>query len=587
MAFVSNLRISDNNMPAIATSQITAQRLGKALRLRYEEYIHNRECEPSQKDYEVKMASRALAAFTLFQLGNIDDKEAGEGVCDSTKDGGIDGICVNHSEKIVVVVQSKFNQSGGGTWTKDDFLAFKDACEKLQGEQYNKFDTILQEKKNDIAIALSSFDYKFIFAMTHTGKRGAAESILVDMQNWQKELNSAALMEENTPDEDLAFQVHLVSAEDLQHWLQSGSRQSIDLDEVEIERYGFIDEPYKAFYGVVSGDQIGDWWKSHGTRLFTKNIRNSLGKTEVNEAIKSTAGDQPELFWFFNNGITLLVKEIEPHRKNSNRGPERGLFKFRDISVINGAQTVSSLGLLIDSLGDKLSKIKISARFIKIHDDQDNLISNSITKANNFQNRVLGRDFASQRPEQHRLAKELIIEGYQYQLLRVDTNIPSDEQKTIDLDEALNALACLTKNSTIVSTLKSHRGRFFDNFEGNLYKTVFNPTVSGIKLINSVLHLRAIDVLISKMLRSTDKLTHGRRHLIITHANRYFASVLLSSTPGLIISKDQIDPDISVLQDKLKELIENTELFLDKNYPNAYPARFFANSSKLDELYAL
>lgn len=587
MAFVSDLKVEDNNMPANATSQITAQRLGKALRERYQNYIHKRECDPAQKDYDVKMASRALAAFTLFQLGNIDDKEAGEGVCDSTYDGGIDGISVNHSEKIVVVVQSKFNQSGGGTWTKDDFLAFKDACEKLQEEQYQNFDVVLRDKKSDISIALSSFDYKFIFAMTHTGKRGAAESILFDMQNWQKELNSAALMDENTANEDLAFQVHLISAEDLQHWLQTGSRQSIDLDEVEIERYGFIDTPHKAFYGVVSGDQIGDWWKSHGTRLFTKNIRNSLGKTEVNEAIKSTALEQPDMFWFFNNGITLLVKDIEPHRKNSSRGPERGSFKFRDISVINGAQTVSSLGMLFDSLGDKLSSIKVSARFIKVNDDQDDVISNAITKANNFQNRVLGRDFASQRPEQHRLAKELIIEGYQYQLLRVDTNIPSNDQKTIDLDEALNALACLTKNSTIVGTLKSYRGRFFDNFEGSLYKSVFNSSVSGIKVINAVSHLRVIDALIIKKLNEIDKLLSGRRHLIVTHANRYFASVLLNSTPGLVLSKDQIEPDTKTLQERLDDLIRNTEAFLDVNYPNAYPARFFANSGKLDELYAL
>lgn len=587
MAFVSDLKPEDNTMPANATSQITAQRLGKALRERYQDFIHKRECLQTQSDYDVKMASRALAAFTLFQLGNIDDKEAGEGVCDSTKDGGIDGICVNHSEKIVVVVQSKFNQSGGGTWTKDDFLAFKDACEKLQGEQYQHFDEVLRDKKSDISIALSSFDYKFIFAMTHTGKRGAAQSILLDMQNWQKELNSAALMDACTANEDLAFQVHLISAEDLQHWLQTGSRQSIDLDEVEIERYGFIDEPHKAFYGVVSGDQIGDWWKSHGTRLFSKNIRNSLGKTEVNEAIKSTALEQPEMFWFFNNGITLLVKDIEPHRKNSSRGPERGTFKFHDISVINGAQTVSSLGMLFDTIGDNLSKIKISARFIKVNDDQDDILSNLITKANNFQNRVLGRDFASQRPEQHRLAKELIIEGYQYQLLRIDTNTPSNEQKTIDLDEALNALACLTRNSTIVGTLKSYRGRFFDNFEGNLYKSVFNSSVSGIKVINAVLHLRVIDNLILKKLNEIDKLLYGRRHLIVTHANRYFASVLLKSTPGLDLSKDQIEPNTVDLESKLDTLINDTEIFLDKNYPNAYPARFFANAGKLDELYKL
>ncbi|MCG4788019.1 AIPR family protein, partial [Roseburia faecis] len=82
--------------------------------------------------------------------------------------------------------------------------------------------------------------------------------------------------------------------------------------------YGLMSEPYQAFYGQISGDQVVDWWRAHGTKLFSKNIRNILGSTEVNESIKATAITNPELFWYFNNGVTLLVSEIEPHRRNSN-----------------------------------------------------------------------------------------------------------------------------------------------------------------------------------------------------------------------------------------------------------------------------
>lgn len=308
MAFVSDLRVEDNATAAPATAQVISQRLGSALRKRYQANIHKRECQQEQSDYEVKMASRALAAFTMFQLGGIDDKDAAESVCDSSHDGGIDGICVNHNDKTVVVVQSKFNQAGNGTWTRNDFLAFKDSCEKLQEERYDLFDEILQEKSVDINRAINSFDYKFIFAMTHTGKKGASEIVLRDMQEWQEELNSAAFTPADSPKEEWAFQVHLVSSEDLLHWLQAGSRNQVDLKSVEIERYGFIDAPHKAFYGVVSGDQIADWWRSYSQRLFTKNIRNILGKTDVNEEIKKSALQNPSMFWFYNNGITLLGK---------------------------------------------------------------------------------------------------------------------------------------------------------------------------------------------------------------------------------------------------------------------------------------
>jgi len=585
MAFVSDLKIEDNAVAAAATATVTAQRLGTTLRERYENFIHKRECVPTQSDYNVKMASRALAAFTLYQLGNIDDQSAGGGVCDSTKDGGIDGICVNHNEKLVVVVQSKYNQSGSGTWIKDDFLSFKDACDKLQKQQYHLFDEILQNKQSDINIALNSLDYKFIFAMTHTGKKGAADLILLDMQKWQLELNEAAIMPEGTPKEELAFQVHLISAEDIMNWIHSGTRGTIDIKNVELLNYGSIDKPYMALYGVVSGDQVVDWWKGHGQRLFSKNIRNILGKTEVNEEIKRTASKDPEMFWFFNNGITLLVDEIEPYRRNVSTGPERGFFDFKDISVINGAQTVSSLGTLVNIPPERLSKIKIPARFIKVSDDDNNKVSNLITRANNFQNRVMGRDFASQQPDQHRLAHELALEGYQYQLLRTDEESAQRSAKVIDLDEALNALACLTKIDTVVATLKSNRGRFFDNFDGNLYKSVFNPQVAGIKLINAVVHFRVIDALITNELNSTDKSSNSRKHLIITHANRFFSSVLLNEVPRLKMATSIIDPDSLQLKNALLQLIAKTESYMAVNYSSAYPARFFANSNKIKELY--
>lgn len=585
MAFVTDIRIEDNAMAAAATAQVTAQRLGVTLRERFQGFIHKRECDPKQSDYSVKMASRALAAFAMYQLGGVDDQYAGESVCDSSKDGGIDGLAINHNEKLVVVVQSKFNQSGTGTWTKEDFMCFKDACEKLQSEKYEYFDTILQNKSSEISAALANFGYKFIFAMVHTGKKGAAEDILCEMQKWQHQLNAAAFTPESDPKEDWPFQVHLVSSEDMMQWLQSGSRSQIDLNGVEIERFGFINEPYRAFYGSVSGDQIADWWALYGARLFTKNIRNMLGKTEVNDEIKKTAIENPSMFWFYNNGITVLVKEATPDKRNAAPNIERGRFDFKDVSIINGAQTVSSIGTCVDALGDNIYALKVLVRFIVIDEDVNDVKANAITRANNLQNRVLGRDFASQQPDQHRLARELILEGYQYQLLRTDDDQAQASMKIIGLDEALNALACLSKNNTVVSTLKSNRGRFFENFEGSLYKTIFNPKVSGLKLINAVLHFRVVDKLIGKLLSTIDKSIHGRRHLIVTHGNRYFASVLLSQVKSLSSSTELLVPDEASLSQQLDELVDKVERYMEDKYPTAYPARFFSNTEKIQELY--
>lgn len=588
MAFVKDIRIEDNKVPATPTSRVVAQRLGKSLRERFQDYIHKRECNTIQQDYDVKMASRAIAAFSIYNLAVVDDVTAGRSVCDSSSDGGIDAICINHNEKRVVVVQSKFNQKGNSTWSKEDFLLFKDACEKLQLGEYSRFDEILQHMASDIEIGLESQDYKFLFVMAHTGKRGAAEIILSDMQTWQDELNLAALTLQGTPQDDLPFQVHLVSAEDLTEWLQARTHVNIDLDDVEIENYGRKDDPYLAFYGQVSGDQILEWWEAHGTRLFAKNIRNLLGSTDVNESIKNTASNNPEMFWYYNNGITLLVSEISPHRRNAQRGTVIGTFNFTNVSVINGAQTVSTIGQIFKTVSDenrdRITQIKILARFIKVANIENAEVATAITKANNHQNRVLGRDFASQHTEQLRLSKELSVENYQYQLLRTDDQYIHADTSTIDLDEALDALACLTMSGSIIATLKDKRGRFFDNLDSQLYRSIFNPTVSGIKLINAVVHLRMVERLISVKLNSTDRSVYRKRHLIITHANRVITALLLNKVSNIATATELISPDETILSIKLDLIVDEAEQYFERNYANAYPARFFGNVEKVNEI---
>ncbi|EPU3919093.1 AIPR family protein [Aeromonas hydrophila] len=588
MAFVKDLQASDNAVPAIATSQIVAQRLGKALREKFQEHIHKRECLPEQKDYDIKMSSRAIAAFVIYNLATVDDVVAGMSVCDSSDDGGIDAICVNHSEKVVVIVQSKFNQSGNNTWNKTDFLSFKDACERLQLGEYHRFDLILQKMTADIEVGLNSQDYKFMFVMAHTGKRGAAEIILKDMQEWQDELNDAALVTPNTQQDQLPFQVHLVSAEDLTEWMQKGSHLNIDLEDVELDNYGQKSTPYLAFYGQVSGDQILEWWTSHGTRLFSKNIRNILGQTDVNDSIKLTSLNSPEMFWYYNNGITLLVSDIHPHRRNANRSTERGSFKFINASVINGAQTVSTIGQLFSNASPedlaKLSQLRVPARFIKVPDIDNADVAVAITKANNHQNRVLGRDFASQHPEQLRLAKEMAVESYQYQLLRTAEQKKSTDAKVIDLDEALDGLSCLNGSASIITTLKSQRGRFFDNLDGSLYKSLFNPSVSGIKVINAVIHLRSIEKLINEKLLLTDKNNQRKRHLIITHANRVISSLLLDNVSRISKATELVDVNEGALSEKLDDLVVKMERYIEEYHVNAYPARFFANVEKVSEI---
>jgi len=255
---------------------------------------------------------------------------------------------------------------------------------------------------------------------------------------------------------------------------------------------------------------------------------------------------------------------------------------------MNGAQTVSTIGQIFKAISeenrDKLAQIKIPARFIKVANIENTEVAAAITKANNHQNRVLGRDFASQHSEQLRISKELAVENYQYQLLRTDDQYIHADASTIDLDEALDSLACLTMSASIIATLKDKRGRFFENLDGQLYKSVFNPTVSGIKVINAVVHLRAIERLIDSKLSTTDRSTYRKRYLIITHANRVIIALLLNKVSNIATSTELISLDEELLSSKLDSIVDEAEQYFERNYTNAYPTRFFGNVEKVNEI---
>ncbi|CDG99219.1 conserved hypothetical protein [Xenorhabdus bovienii str. puntauvense] len=581
---VHNLRHEDNTSAPSSTSSLVAKRIGSTLKTRFEQYIHKKECAKGQADYDVKMTSRSIAAFCVCQLGNVDDEIAGASVCDSSTDGGIDAICINHTEKVVVVVQSKFNQSGSNTWTRNDFLSFKDATDHLLSENLDRFDSLLQQKQKDISIALEDSEYKFKFAMIHTGKKGAASIILEDMQSWQENLNDEALMEENTPEEDWPFQIHLISAEDIQQWLRDGSSQLVDLNGVELIQCGKVGDNQQAIYGTLTGDQIHEWYNQYGTKLFKKNIRNLLGKTDVNDAIKQTAISDPENFWYFNNGITLLVGEISPHKRNLLRNADLKTFDFKNISVINGAQTVSSIGSLPHLSLEHLSKIKVLARFIRLSNPNSDELSNDITKANNHQNRVTGRDFAAQHPEQKRLANEIAIEGYTYTLLRSEAN-HSVSEKNIDMDDALSALACLTCFPATLATLKSNRGKFFENLSSNLYRSVFNSSISGLMIINAVTLFKCIEHNLNENENKNNN-SKKKKNLII-HGTRVLSAMTLFKFHREISKGEKFtisDSDNEEIKSIIERAISLSFDYINENYPSAYLARFFSNREKIEEL---
>src|SRR5262249_16559722 len=111
---------------------------------------------------------------------------------------------------------------------------------------------------------------------------------------------------------------------------EQGNVQSIEL-EVFLHEWGKVREPYLAYYGQVSASEVAAWHDAHGTRLFERNLRKVIDRSDVNAAIGKTLDECPNRLIYFNNGIVALCESID---KKPLGGDSRdtGCFVCRGVS---------------------------------------------------------------------------------------------------------------------------------------------------------------------------------------------------------------------------------------------------------------
>jgi hypothetical protein len=142
-------------------------------------------------------------------------------------------------------------------------------------------------------------------------------------------------------------------------------------------------------------------YSKHGTKLFSANVRDYLGSissdANINNGIKKTAETEPENFWPYNNGLTILVNSF--HSQTPASGKKRLIFS--GMSIVNGAQTTGALATLIKA---PPATAKVAVRMIKTENQE---ILYNIIRYNNSQNKVAAADFRSTDQIQKRLRKEM------------------------------------------------------------------------------------------------------------------------------------------------------------------------------------
>lgn len=149
--------------------------------------------------------------------------------------------------------------------------------------------------------------------------------------------------------------------------------------------------------------------------LFGQNLRDALSekKSKTFSAMLQTIKNEPERFWNYNNGITIICEELDAKRKGRDGNVD--LIQISNFSIINGAQTTSALGAflrqaILENNEDNIEKLKKVYVLVRIMQVNNECLRGNISIYNNLQNPISSRDQVANNYEQNRL-HDMLIQG--------------------------------------------------------------------------------------------------------------------------------------------------------------------------------
>ena len=156
--------------------------------------------------------------------------------------------------------------------------------------------------------------------------------------------------------------------------------------------------------GILKLREITEFVSKNKDYVFESNIRQWMQfKTTVNKGLRETLQNNPEKFFYYNNGITIVVSDFVELGDN--------LIELHAPQIVNGAQTSNSI--LDHSKRTKNMEGSMTVTIIKADDEQE---QNNITKYRNSQNSVRGKDLVSLMDFHKSIKSQLKNCGYFYEI---------------------------------------------------------------------------------------------------------------------------------------------------------------------------
>ena len=362
-----------------------------------------------------KKLQRGIAFVDLSTSIICDYEMQKEDLIDGDDDKGIDSIFIvdNEQGKFIKILNCKSSESDG--FSEKDLRDFKEGLQYLfekNKKEYSKlknknFLTKIEEVRED----KEKIQKVNCFYCVFSGGNNLNDKV----NRIKEEMESYFKLYFKSIYPYAIFSLNLISAEDL-YSLDVKRNETLKNETIELKYFGdktisseIEIEKVKGRLATVKGDDIAKLVKKYGDALFEKNVRGWMSFRKYNKDILNSCSSvsDAELFWFLNNGITVVCEKCIPD-------PDKKVLKMKNPQIINGQQT----SIVLEKAYEKNQLKKTVKILLKIYETTDADIIVKVAKATNSQLVVKSRDLVSNSPEQVALQNEFSRKFYFYEKQR-------------------------------------------------------------------------------------------------------------------------------------------------------------------------
>lgn len=345
-----------------------------------------------------------------------DDNAASSAVTGGSGDKSIDGVFIDHKVQIAYLIQAKNREAATAREKREDLINFAQPLTHIEPASFK----ILSENMHphvakllkDVRKCVVERDYKLKMFYITLGV--ASTALITESEKMVRKAQRKPSLEVFTsprvlhifrdyldgvappiPELDLEFEVH----------------QNIEITGV-LQRFDKTNN-IESWVVSMKGDTIAELYNFAGVRLFARNIRGFLGGGgAINTGMSSTLSRQPDHFFYYNNGITIVCDRAE-HKASKGK-------KFLTVfnpQIINGQQTTRMLAVNKEDAENASVLVKVMqiprVEGAKGADRFDEIVS-KIVKSTNWQNAIGYSDLVANDRVQIEIERDLRKFDYYY-----------------------------------------------------------------------------------------------------------------------------------------------------------------------------